>query len=436
MPDLKTDYVAHDAEDSITAFNKATTEINSLRARVATLESSGGGGGGGGSGKGVGVIVASSQASTADKARAHYVATGSADQTPINLAVDVASVLTANARTANTGALGDASSQSAGAVATQAGLVQLTGGRFNIPAPINLRTGVQLKGVGVLTELRAVGNNGTGVIRLIAQAGLSDGSAAHLTKVSDLWIYGNWGSGGTCNGIDFDMSNSGNEPKTKGYPDVNPDSDHWIVDVLITGFMGGTRTGIKMHSSGTANCRGNMIRGCQIRDCSQDGIWLSAASDSYISECHVGGSGRYGYNIETGNTKLWADKSYYSGVAGFRFASGRQTISALEAQDDKIGILFDASPCTASSLTVDSCEIGVQVSTDRLVMTSVSVYNRTSGSNVLYNTTLKGIYFDATYADMMIIGQVDDAHTTAPVNGTVGARSFMRLSTGTSLLAV
>jgi len=436
VPDLSTDYVAHDSRDSVSAFNTTNLEVNSVRARVATLEAGGGGGGGGG-GFSNGIIVASSQASAADKARAHYVCDGAADQEQINLAVDRASVLTGNARTANTLALGDASSQSAGATATQAGKVILTGGRFNISAPILMRTGVWLQGSGFLTELRATSNSGTGVIRLIPQAGLGDGSAGHLVMVSNLWIYGNYGSGGTCKAIDFDMTGSNAEPKTKGYPDVNPDSYHYVVDCLITGFAGANRDGVFIHSTGTANNRGNVIRGLQVRDCGRDGISLSTASDSFITECHVGGSVRYGYNISTGNTKVATCKSFYSDAAGFYFGSGRGTLAGLEAQDDFVGFYFDGTPYTATGLTADSCLTGIRVNTDRLVMTSFSIFNRSDGTNTEHPVTSVGLQFDSAYADMLILGQVDDSNITTKISATLpGSRSFMRVSNGATLVSV
>lgn len=432
MPDLPTDYVAHDSRDSVAALNGTNTEINSLRSRVATLELGGGGGGSGGFSNAI--IVASSQASAADKARAHYVCDGAADQTEINLAISDAAVLRSNAITAGTNAPDDPGSHWT-TTSRQAGKVVLLGGRYNISSPILMRTGVWLQGSGFLTELRATSNSGTGVIRLNPQAGLSDGSAAHLCMVSNLWIYGNYGSGGTCHAIDFNMSGSSTGTETSGYPSINPDSYHYVVDVLVTGFSGASRDGVRIWSSGTANNRGNILRGLQIRDCGRDGIMFSAASDSYITECHVGGSGRYGYNVSTGNTKVTGCKSFYSSSAGFYFGSGRGTVSALEAQDDTLGLYFDAAPYTASSITVDSCQTGIRVNTDRLVMTSFSVYNR--GGSIRYPTSLVGLQFDAAYADMFIIGQVDDPNITTKISATVpGARSFMRVSNGTTLVSV
>lgn len=434
MPDVATDYVAHDARDSVNAVNLMGLEINSLRARVAELELLGGGGGGGG-GYSNAIFVASSQSSASDKARAHYVCDGAADEVEIQAAIDRASVLTANAKTDNTGATGDLSSHSAGASATQAGKVVLMGGNYFIAAAIRLRTGVWVQGSGFLTSLWAKANNGTAVFRLNPQAGLAgDGSAAHLTYVSNLWVYGNYGSGGTCSAFNYNMSNSGDDPyKTKGYPAINPDAYHYIVDVLITGFAGANRDGVNFNSAGTANHRANILRGLQIRDCGRDGISFSAASDSYISECHIGGSGRYNYNIGTGNTKITACKSFYSGTAGFYFGSGRGTVTGLEAQDDKIGYFFDGTPYTATGLTGDSCETNYKIDTDRLVMTSFSGFNR---GGARYAATITSLMFDATYADMMILGQVDDANTTTKISGTVGSRSFMRVSDGTTLVSV
>jgi hypothetical protein len=96
--------------------------------------------------------------------------------------------------------------------------------------------------------------------------------------------------------------------------------------------------------------------------------------------------------------------------------------------------MFDSSPYTASGLIADSAGTNaIQVSTDRLVLTGFSIFNR--GGTIQYPTTQRGLYIDGTYADLMIVGQSDNANITTPVQGTPGARSFMRVSDGTTLVS-
>ena len=365
---------------------------------------------GGGSGGSPVLVVASADAPAAVKAAATHVCDGTNDQAEINAAIDLAAPL--NARNAG---------MPVGA--QQFGQVVLTGGRFNIASPILMRTAVSLRGSGWATELRATSNTGTGTIRLNA-------SNDHLTHVQDLWINGNYGSGGTANGIDYDMTGSGS---TSGYPDVNPDSYHYVNNVLITGHGTGSRTGIKMWSSGTANNRGNIITDCQIRNCSGNGIWLTAASDSFVSTCHIGGSGSAGYRIETGNTKITNCKSFYSNGYGFYIASGRHTISNCEAQDDQVGFWLAASNAVYSALVADTClDDGIVVASAGAVISGFQTFLRGGGR---YATQTNGLRLTAAHADLSITGRVAPSGITNPIVGSAGARSFVRISDGTTLVA-
>ena len=373
--------------------------------------------GSGGPGSSGYVLVASNDAPAAVKAYADFICTGTNDQNMINSAIDLAAPLQSRNPDMPAGA-------------KQYGKVVLTGGRFNISSAILMRTAVHLSGAGYLTELRSAGCNSAGLIML---ADPTD----HLCKITDLYLNGGSGGGGTCSAIDFDMTGSNN--LTGGYPDVNKDADHLIKDLFIDEFRGTGRHGIYLHATGTANNRGNIIDSIQIRDCTGgNGIYLSAASDSYITNCHVGGSGDAGYRIATGNTKISNCKSFYSVGYGFYFSSGRGVITGCESQDDQVGYMFDGSPYVATGLIADSAgTTAIQVSTDRLVLTGFSIFNRSGGgTGIQFPTTTRGLYFDATYADLMIIGQSDNADITTPIQGTPGARSFMRVSDGTTLVSV
>jgi hypothetical protein len=359
------------------------------------------------------ILVASKDATAAVKAAADYVCDGTADQTEINLAISDAAAL-----------VGYNAGMPAGA--QQAGKVLLTGGRFNISGAILMRTAVWLAGSGWLTELRAVTCNDAGVITLNAP---ND----HLCRVSDLWLNGNFSSGGTCNAIDFDMSSSG---VTTGYPDTNPDSYHMIHDLYVGGFTGGTRHGVYLHASTTANNRGNMIYNLQMRNFSGNGIYLSASSDSFIQNCHVGTVTGTGIYVNTGNTKVNNCKTFYCDTYGFYFASGRGAVVGCESQDNAIGFMFDGSPYVASGIVCDtSLTCGIQVSSSQLQLNGFDVFLRSGGR---YATQTQGLFFDAAYSDCTVVGFVNPSGITTPISGSLASasRNFMRVSDGTTMVSV
>lgn len=356
------------------------------------------------------VQVASKDASTAIKSRADYVCDGTNDEVEINAAIVKAATLAAYNASTPSGA-------------QQSGTVQLSGGRFVIQAPIAMYTGVWLRGMGPLTELRSSGNTGTGVITLATPD-------THLTHLSDFYLYGNSSSGGTCNGIHYDMTSSGN---TSTYPDTNPDSYHWINDIYVDQFTTGTRVAINLIATGTANNRANILDRIQVRDSSSHGISLNGSSDSFLSNCHVGGSAGNGFNISTGNTKITNCKAFYSDGIGLYCGGGRGTLTGFESQDNATGIWFDGSPWSCAGLTVDTSSAdGIVVSTSHLVIAGFSIFLRSGGR---YTTQTNGLRYDASYTDLSITGQVEPGSLTTPISGTPGSRSFVRVSNGTSLIS-
>lgn len=362
------------------------------------------------------LTVASNDAPADFKAGADYVCDGTGDEAEINTALQRAAPL--QSRNANMPAAGQ-----------QLGRVQLSGGRFNCANPIVTWTGVDFSGVGWLSEVRAIANNGTGLIKL---GNVND----HLTSIHDLYLYGNFGSGGTCNAIDLDMTGSVSASGVSNYPSSSPDSYHMIRDVFIDGFTGGTRHGVHIWSTTTTKNRGNMVSRLQIRNCSGDGIWLSAASDSFISDCHVGTMDGAGYRIATGNTKLANCKSFFCDAYGFVFTSGRCTVTGCESQDDFVGFYFNASPTVGNGLTCDtSSDAGIIMSSTDVVLTGFNIFNRSGGR---YATQTRGLWVDAAFTDLTMVGKVEPARITTPFVGTanVGARSFSRVSDGTTLHAV
>lgn len=339
-----------------------------------------------------------------------FVCDGTADQVQIQQAIDAAAPLQARNAGSPVGA-------------GQLGKVQLSGGQFNISSGINMRTAVHVEGSGWLTVIRATACNTAGVFQLA-------NPNEHACQISNMFLDGNGGSGGTASAINFDMTASGN---TTGYPNTNPDSYHQVHRLYISQFSGSNRHGIWMHASGTANNRGNRIESITMRDCGGNGVYLQAASDCTIANVEVGGSDNSGFRIETGNTKVIGCKSFYSDAVGFYFSSGRGTVTGCESQDDVIGFYFDGAPYVASALTADTSQTaGIRVSSDDLQLAGISIFNRGGGR---YASTSQGLFYDGTYTDLSITGNVVPALITTPIAGAAGARSFVRVSNGTSLVS-
>lgn len=357
--------------------------------------------------------VASNDAPTDFKNSADYVCDGTADQTEINTALNRAAPLVSR----NSNML---------AGAEQLGKVLLSGGRFNCSGSINIPTGVHFQGVGWLSEVRAVSCNSVGLLML---RNVSD----HLVQVSEMFLYGNYSAGGTCNGIDFDMTSSTNAG-VSAYPSSSPDSYHHIHDLYIDAFSSGTRHGIRLWATSTANNRGNIIDRCQIRNISGDGIHLSAASDSFIANTHIGTVGGSGFRIATGNCKVVNCKSFYCDTYGLYATSGRGTLTAFESQDDATGLYFDASPWSCSSITADTSSVaGVRVGSGQLTLSGLAIYLRGGGR---YATQGIGLHIDAAHTDLTLIGNIVPTSITTPISGSAGARSFVRVSNGTTLVSV
>lgn len=333
-----------------------------------------------------------------------WVCDGTNDEVQINLAIDAAS---------------PKQSYNAGMPASAASLgkVEMSGGRFNIgSAGIKMRTAVHLEGAGIgSTELRAVACNQPGLINL---ANVND----HLCELSNFYMNGNSASGGTCSAIKFDMTASGN---TSLYPDTNPDADHHIHDLFIDEFRGTNRHGIWLYADTSvvsSNNRGNIIDRVQVRDCTGgNGIFLDAASDCFIANCHVGGSGLSGYRIAGGNTKMSNNKSFYSNQYGVYVTSGRINITGHEAQDDDTGLFLDGVPGTATSLVVDTCnQAGIRLSNDRVQVVGFNIFVRGGGR---YTTQARGLWYDAALNYCCVIGNVENANMTTPISGTTPANS-------------
>lgn len=328
-----------------------------------------------------------------------FVCDGTSDEVQINAAIDLAAPLSSRNANMPSGA-------------EQWNTVRLTGGRFNISSPILMRTGIVVEGSGWVTELRSVSNSGTGMFKL---ANVSD----HATHVRGMWLNGNFASGGACNAIDYDMTSSGS---TSLYPGINPDSYHIIEDLLITGFSGtGSRCGVKLWASGTANNRGNYLRQLQIRDTGTYGIWLNTSSDNSIDLVHIGGSGDSGIVLAGGNTRVTNAKTFYSDNYGMQITSGRCTITGFESQDDASGVLVSGAQTMIAGMTIDTASTaGLVVSSSTAYLSGVQVYLRGSGR---YSTMTTGISITGGGTSAVIKASVNPSNITTSVSGTPSSAS-------------
>lgn len=387
--------------------------VTDIDTRVSTLESAGVGGGTT-SPRPVFVQVVSADAPAWEKVGADTAGTlgsflcdGTADDVQIQAASDLA-------------APWQSRNASSPAAAAQLGKVQLSGGRFNLAASVDHHTGVWIGGLGVLTEVRAVG---LGASHMFTLSVAND----HLCRLSDMWLDGNFASGGTGNGVDWDMTASGN---TSTYPDTNPDADSTIHNLFLSGFSTGTtRTGIRVWAASTANNRGTMISQIQGRGFTGDGISYESASDSYISDTHIGNADGAGHRVAGGDTKLTNVKSFFC-ATGYEVSSSRALMHGVSAQDNAIGVnISPGTDCTGAAWIIDSCSTDGLIITNSVNLGEVTVVNRTGGR---YATQTNGVRISGTVTDAVLSGRITPAGITNKFVGSPGSRFRTWMPDGTN----
>lgn len=375
-------------------------------------------GGGGGGGEVFSITVAANDAPTAVKDAADYVCDGTADQVQINAAIVAA---------AGSGvATGDSD-----APTNMYGRVLLSAGQFKIESPILMKTGVHLQGAGPLTRLQAVGldvstdDAGSGVGAAVIK--LLD-NTVHVTHVSDLWINGNYGSGGSCHGIHY--ANGGD---TSYYPDFSPDPDHMLTNLWISRFTGGTRHGIWLSN----DCRGTIANNIQIRDVSGNAMRLTGSPDSHFSNIHANADDT-GWYISSSNVKLTNCKAYFCGNAGawgFDLQAQRILLAGCESQDNRNGVRFGVERCQATNLMLDThLETALEIANWRNVVEGFNIYQR--GGTAPYTTLTNGVLFTSNPNECIITGIVRSTDITNPTSGTYATtRNFIRITTGAALVS-
>lgn len=291
------------------------------------------------------------------------------------------------------------------AVANGIGCIELTSGEFNLTAPILLTTPLWLRGQWGRTRLRSRGiTRAAGHATepaLIANRDRGD----HLMRVSDLWLDGNWSAGGTAHGIGFRCA--GGSGYRRADPDMNPDPDIHVHDLVVTNFAGGERNAVLMDT----DCRGTIIDRLQVRTC-WAGVWMKDSPDSHISNVHIGGAYTAFYTTG-GNVKFLSCKAFYSGT-GFHIASGRGSLTGCEVQDSETGYLLEARDVAAASLVADTCrDDSIVIAADDVAIGSFVAFNRGNGR---YGTTARGVRFEGSRRRVNVLGSVRNVQT--PVSGT------------------
>lgn len=355
------------------------------------------------------VVVASADAPQSVKINADYVCDGTNDQEEINAAITKAAALQSRDGPSN---------------GEQRGKVQLTGGRFNFTSgPILLRTGVELAGMGRLTELRAVNLTGEGLIML-------QSANTHLTTVRDMWLYGNFSSGGsTSSAIRYDSSNS----QHTQYPASSPDADHYITGLYISGWAGNSnRRGIYLSGTGV---RGSIISDIQMRSIGGHGIEFNGASDNHLTNIHMGTIGGTGYLIGTGNTKLVNCKAFYCDGWGFDISSSRCFIAGCESQDNANGIRLSGADGMITGTLIDTSQTtGLSINNSGIMATGIQVIHR---SGARYASQTNGIVFSGTPTNVTLIARVGTSGITNRLVGTTsGAGNFIRVTGNNSLTTI
>jgi hypothetical protein len=367
------------------------------------------------------ILVASADAPASVKEKAHYVCNGTNDHVEINLAIRDASPTQANDVGQNIGV------NRAVPEGTQAGRVILSGGEFHISGSILMRTGVWLQGQGPLTFLRAKSNltASTGEGTPVAMIKKFD-QYVHLIVISDMSLYGNFGSGGPGHGIYLE---SGSD--LDSYPASDPDTYDRIERLFIHYFTTGSRDGI--HIAGKPQGRGVFIDNCAIRNHSGAGIRIDAP-DGAIQNCNIGG-GQYGIRMTAGNFRLVNNKLWYADTAGLSLENSRIMATGIEVQDCVNGVTITADRNIIEALHLDHFSgTGLTISAN-YVKVSFMMHHR-SGGRYGSSPMATGVSFTGTRTQVNVQGVIDPALITTPVTGTTtGTANFIRIAHGSTLVS-
>lgn len=139
-----------------------------------------------------------------------------------------------------------------------------------------------------------------------------------------------------------------------------PDPNHYLHRVTV---IRPARDGIYLGTTGySGGVRETKLNDCRVHD-ANNGISfrIEGASDTTVVQC-VSQAGGTGFLVAGGNSKLAMCKAFFTRGPGFRFQSGRSTVSGCESQDAQGGCgfeLVDFGDGNFSGCTADSNGTGV-----------------------------------------------------------------------------
>lgn len=229
-----------------------------------------------------------------------------------------------------------------------AGMVVLMGEFFSINNPIQMYTGVHLRGESIGCEVRA--NATMTALVVLHDDGHTGGTTTHATELSHLYLNGNNKAG--THGIYY--NNYGASQAYDSQPPTNPDSAHRIHDLIIkyTGSAASAGHGIILWDWST---RANIVRDIRVQSVTGSGVIIGSA-DSHFENIEVGssaGSGPswsegttpssatptfdaigHGFVVYNGNNLLVNCKAWYSRGHGFYVKTQSTQLANCQAQDN------------------------------------------------------------------------------------------------------
>ncbi|HEY8550016.1 MAG TPA: right-handed parallel beta-helix repeat-containing protein [Vicinamibacterales bacterium] len=202
-----------------------------------------------------------------------------------------------------------------------------------------------------------------------------------------------------------------------------PDPNHYLhrVTVIRPG-----RDGIYLGTSGySGGARETKLNDCRVHD-ANNGISfrIEGASDMTVAQC-VSQAGGTGFLVAGGNSKLTTCKAFFTRGPGFRFQSGRPTVTGCESQDAQGGCGFELvgiadgnfSGCSADSNgtgTDDRTSAGFYLENVRNVRLTGTTFQRSGGNG----RQRWGIYFGPNVR-RVLVSLVTNSAVGAPFVGAM-----------------
>lgn len=202
-----------------------------------------------------------------------------------------------------------------------------------------------------------------------------------------------------------------------------PDPNHYLHRVTV---MRPAVDGIYLGTSGYGGgVRETKLNDCRVHD-ANDGISfrIQMASDTSVVQC-VSQAGGTGFLIAGGNSKVSMCKAFFTRGPGFRFQSGRPTVSGCESQDAQGGCGFELvnfgdgtfSGCTADSNGTDlddRTSAGFYLENVRSVRLTGASYHRAGGNG----RQRWGVFFGPNVR-RVLVSLVTNSAVGAPFQGAM-----------------